>query len=452
MKKTVLAFDFGASSGRAIKGEFDGENLLCTEIHRFENNPIMHEGKLCWDFYTLQNEVRTAIDKAGKVDGIAFDTWGVDYGLIDRDNNLIGLPVCYRDERTHGVSKKAFEKMPGDALYAKTGTQIMDINTLFQLITDDLSEAKTMLFMPDLFAFMLCGKAVCEQSIASTSQILSPTTLEWCDEVTSTFDIPKSLFAPIVKSGTVIGEYKDAKVIAVAGHDTESAVAALPTEDSDVAFISCGTWSLLGTELDEPILTKESYTEEFSNEIGANGKVNYLKNITGLWLIQESRRYWKKNGEVYSYADLERMARECTTEVASVDVDEPEFATPGNMPVKICEYCERNGLPVPKSPAEIILCIYKSLAKKYASSLSQLSEVTGKKFTAVHILGGGANDAFLCELTAKYCRLPVFAGPTEATALGNIILQLVALGALKDVAQGRKIIAKTEKIKEYSVN
>ncbi len=443
MKTKVLAFDFGASSGRAILGEYDGVAITYHEAHRFENNTIMHKDKLCWDFHTLLEEVHTSIKKAGKIDSIAFDTWGVDYGLIDKHGKIIGLPVCYRDTRTNGILKTLSGKIPLEELYSKTGTQVMELNTLMQLLSDDLQEADKLLFMPDLFAYMLCGAKVCEQTIFSTSQMCDPTTHKLCKEVLAIFNIDESLFARNVKSGTIIGEYNSAKIISVAGHDTQSAVAAMPSNDSNVAFLSCGTWSLLGTELDEPILTEESYKMGFSNEVGANDKINYLKNITGLWLIQECRRHWKSMGEVYSYAQLEQLAAESTAPVAIIDVDDPRFATPRNMPQKIADYCIENELYVPQTIGEYCSCIYHSLADKYAKTLAELSAITGKNFTALHILGGGSQSKLLCKLSAQYCKLPVHAGPVEATALGNILIQLIALDKVKDIVEGRKLIADT---------
>ncbi len=445
MKTRVLAFDFGASSGRAILGEYDGKTLKYSEIHRFENNPINSGGKLCWDFYSILCEVHIAIESAGKVDSIAFDTWGVDYGLIDIDGKLIDLPVCYRDTRTAGILNKIYDIMPPEQLYAKTGTQIMELNTLMQLITEDLSRVDKILFIPDLFAYMLCGKKVCEKTIFSTSQLCSPLTHKLCDEVAQVFNIDKSIFPQTVDSASIIGEYKGAKIVSVAGHDTQSAVAAMPTNSPDVAFLSCGTWSLLGTELDEPILTKESYEAAFSNEIGANGKINYLTNITGLWLIQECRRHWKAQGTTYSYAQLEQLASECTAKVDIIDVDDTRFATPGDMPQKIADYCKAHALYCPETVGEYCYCIYHSLAHKYASTLSKLSAISGKRFSSLHILGGGAQAKLLCALTQEYCKIPVHAGPVEATALGNIIMQLIALGAVPSVAEGRKIIADTIK-------
>lgn len=445
----VLAFDFGASSGRAILASYEDGRLSWEEIHRFENIPVEQDGHLRWDFDTLLLEVQAGLDKAGAFDSVGFDTWGVDFGLLDEQGALLELPVHYRDARTQGILPAAFERMPAEELYHRTGNQIMPINTLFQLLVLQTQQpelwkrAKKLLFMPDLFAHALCGRAACERSIASTSQMLDPATGSWDGEVLATFGVPWGLFAPPVQSGSILGTYGGAKVIAVAGHDTQCAVAALPTNQPNVAFLSCGTWSLLGCELDAPLLTDAT----FSNELGAGGKVHYLKNIIGLWLIQESRREWKRQGKDYSYAELERLALTAEPFRSFIDPDDPTFASPGDIPERVRECCRRTGQPVPESVGAVMRCIYESLAFKYRYTLHQLSAATGKRFTALHVLGGGSKDGLLCRMTANACGLPVVAGPVEATALGNIIIQLTTLGALKDIAAGRELIARTETLR-----
>ncbi|WMJ22637.1 rhamnulokinase family protein [Paludicola sp. MB14-C6] len=448
-KTTVLAFDFGASSGRAIKACYDGKTLTYHEIHRFENNPYFYQDHFCWDIDELMQNVYTAIEKAGEFNSVGFDTWGVDYGLLDKNGNLVKRPVSYRDIRTRGVAKKAFEKMSAYDIYRKTGNQIMDMNTLFQLISDDLSGTEKILFMPDLFSYMLCKNAVCEQTIASTSQMFNPTDMHWQDEVLNTFGISQNKLCTIVPSGTIIGEYKNAKVIAVAGHDTQCAVAAMPCKSKNVAFLSCGTWSLFGTELDSPVLTKQSFDNCLSNEIGANSKINFLKNIIGLWLIQESRREWKRQGKEYSYAELEKLALEAQPLQCFINPDASEFATPGDIPSRVQKFCEKTGQKVPDTVGEIMRCIYESLAMKYRYALMQITNITQKNFTILHVLGGGTKDKLLCQMTANSCNITVEAGPIEATALGNIIIQLVALGKIPSIDEGRQIIANTEHIIKY---
>lgn len=452
---TVLAFDFGASSGRAIKAIFQNGMLQYEEVHRFDNNPVEKGGNLCWNFEALIGEVRAGIEKAGSFDSVGFDTWGVDFGLLDENGALLESPVHYRDTRTSGVSKAFCRQFGEKQLYKNTGNQIMDINTLFQLVAIKekqpklLQKAKTLLFMPDLLAYQLTGKANCEVSIASTSQMLNPQKKEWSAKVLQAAGLPKGLLLPVVPSGTVTGEFNGAKVIAVAGHDTQCAVAAMPTNRTDVAFLSCGTWSLLGTEQQAPILTEESRSLALSNEIGANGRINYLKNIIGLWLIQESRREYRRQGTEYSYARLEQEALRAEPLQCFIDPDSPEFGVPGNIPALVQAYCKRTGQYIPKDTGEIMRCIYESLALKYRYAVEQLKLATKKDFSALHVLGGGTKDKLLCQMTANSCMVPVIAGPIEATALGNIIIQLVALGALESIEAGRTLIAKTETLKQY---
>lgn len=454
--RTVLAFDFGASSGRAIKAAFEDGRLDTREIHRFENRPVERDGHLRWDMPALMEQVHIGLGKAGRFDCVGFDTWGVDFGLVDRSGKLLELPVHYRDGRTDGITAQARRIMSARELYARTGTQILPINTLFQLLAlrkqqpQTLEQADKLLFMPDLFAHELCGSLACERSIASTSQLLSLPGGEWDRQVLDAFGLPRSLFLPTVPSGTVVGVLPGGqKVIAVAGHDTQCAVAALPGAEKEAAFLSCGTWSLLGCELDEPVLTERSMALGLSNELGANGKVNYLKNIIGLWLIQESRRQWRREGKDLSYAELERLALEAKPLRSFIDPDAPAFTPPGDIPARVKEYCRTSGQPIPETVGEIMRCIYESLALKYRYALEQIGRVTQKRFKTLHILGGGTKDILLCRMTAASTGLRVVAGPTEATALGNILIQLVAMGDLASVEEGRRLIAQAEPLREY---
>lgn len=456
-RAAVLAFDIGASNGRAMKAVYENGRLSYREVHRFENSPRETGGHFCWDFDALLAQVRTGLEKAGSFDSVAFDTWGVDFGLLGRDGKLLAPPVHYRDARTKDVLGPALKKMGAAELYARTGNQIMAINTLFQLLAlkreqpELLRKAKTLLFMPDLFAYSLCGKAACERSIASTSQMLDPRTGRWRSDVLEAFGLPERILLSPVPSGTVTGALPGgAKVIAAAGHDTQCAVAAMPSRVPDAAFLSCGTWSLLGTELDAPVLTEESCALGLSNELGANGKVDYLKNIIGLWLIQESRREWRRRGREFSFADLERLAGEARPLRSFIDPNAPEFTPPGDIPGRVREFCRRTGQPVPQTVGEIMRCIYESLALTYRSALEQLQKATGRRFAVLHILGGGTKDRLLSQMSANSTGLPVVAGPVEATALGNFIIQLVALGALPDLASGRAAIARSEPLKRYA--
>lgn len=449
--KTVLAFDFGASTGRAIKAVFDGETINYEEIHRFENTPKTVGGHVCHDVAMILAEIKAAIKKAEKIDSIAFDTWGVDYALLDKDGKIIHEPYHYRDERTKDALQKAFEKLDSDELYAETGNQIMSINTLFQLLCDEnIQKADKLLFMPDLFGFLLTGKKVCEISIASTSQMLDPKTKKWSKKVLDFFDISENLFPPLSESASINGEYNGIPVISVAGHDTQCAVAAMPAKSENAAFLSCGTWSLIGCETDEPVMTKQSNALELSNEIGANGKINFLKNISGLWLIQETRRDLQKIDRKYSYNELEMFARDSEKFRSFIDPDDASLSAHGNLPDKIRAYCKETNQPVPETIGQVVRCIYESLALKYRLALEQISECTGKKFDVLHLMGGGTKDGFLCELTAQSLGIPVVAGPIEATALGNIVLQLIALGEIENVQKGREIIAKTQSVKTFN--
>ena len=454
----VLAFDFGASSGRAILGSYGEGRLEYREIHRFENIPHTVGGHLRWNYSALMSEVRCGIEKAGAFDSVGIDTWGVDFGLLDADGKLLEDPVHYRDARTEGMVDAAARIMAPQVLYTGTGTQILPINTLFQLLALQkqqpklLQRADKLLFMPDLFAYALCGHMACERSIASTSQLLTLPEGGWNTQVLRAYNLPERLFLPTVPSGSVVGTWphRNAKVVAVAGHDTQCAVAALPTQEPDVAFLSCGTWSLLGCELDTPVLTEESLCLGLSNELGANGRVNYLKNIIGLWLIQESRREWRRQGRDYSYAELERLALEAAPLRCFIDPDDPVFTPPGDIPTRVRDYCASTKQYVPQTVGEVMRCVYESLALKYRLALEQLQTSTGRHFTALHILGGGTKDGLLCRMTADSTGLRVVAGPVEATALGNIIIQLVALGALPSIEAGRALITRTETMTEYT--
>lgn len=446
----VLAFDFGASTGRAIQAEYDGKSLKYSEVHRFENIPTTDGEHLCWDFPYLLGEVKKTIDMCREVDSLAFDTWGVDYGLLDESDHLIGLPVNYRDTRTQGMTEKIFEKISPYDLYKATGNQIMPINTLFQLTAEKRKNAKALLFMPDLFVWSLCGNKSAEKTIAATSQMYSFESKGWNKSIARLSGMNPDILQPLADSSTVAGEYKGIKIIKVAGHDTQCAVTAMPSDSNKCsAFLSCGTWSLIGCECDSAVLTEKSMTDELSNELGANGKVNYLKNISGLWLIQEIRRNFKAAGKNYSFNDMEQLAREEEPFVSFIDPDADEFAAAGSMPEKIKDYCRRTNQSIPESDGALVRCIYESLAMKYRFAVHQIAENTGRNFEFLHMLGGGTKDGFLCQMTADSLGIPVIAGPTEATALGNILLQLIALGDIKDVDEGRALIRRQESVKQY---
>lgn len=466
--KRVLAFDFGASSGRAILGIFDGEKIELQEVHRFSNDPVKINGTVYWDVQRLFFEIKQGILKAkeaGGFDSIGIDTWGVDFGLLRKDGTLVENPVHYRDARNDGMVEKATEYMSKERMYDITGIQFMDFNTIFQLLSLKenrpyiLEEADKLLFMPDLLNYMLSGVKSTEFSIATTSQMVDLKTNNWSEEILDTFGINKNLLTDIAPTGAVIGQLSDeiceelgvpkADIVSVAAHDTQSAITATPCEFDDFAFISCGTWSLFGTEVKEPIINEASKKLNVTNEGGYDYTTAFLKNICGLWLIQESRRQWIREGKEYSYAELEKLALECEPFKCFIDPDAPEFAPMGNLPRRVKEYCEKTGQYVPQTVGEIIRCIYESLALKYRYTFDGIKECTGKDYDRIHVMGGGTKDKLLLQMTAQSCNVNVYGGPIEATALGNVAIQLMSTGAIKDIKEARKIIAKGENLKLY---
>lgn len=468
MTKRVLAFDFGASSGRAIIGCFDGDKITLEEVHRFSNDPVSVGGTVYWDVLRLFYEIKQGIIKAkiaGGFDSIGIDTWGVDFGLIDSEGKLIENPVHYRDARTVGLVDEAFKTMPKEKLYGITGIQFMELNTLFQLISLKkyrpwmLERADKMLFMPDLFGYMLTGKMCAEYSIASTSQLIDLDKRTWSKEILDAFGIKESVFAPLVQPGTVLGELSKevceecgvdpVPVISVCGHDTQSAITSVPCEDGDFAFLSSGTWSLFGTELDKPIVNETSMNINITNEGGFDGSTGFLKNIIGLWLIQESRRQWKREGKEYSYADLEKLALAAEPFKCFIDPDAPEFVPHGNIPERVREFCRKTGQYVPETVGEIMRCIYESLAMKYRLTFEKLRECTERDYPVIHVIGGGTKDGLLCQMTANSCDRTVKAGPIEATVMGNVAVQLMSDGSVKNIGQARKIVANSSELKTF---
>ena len=466
--KKVLAFDFGASSGRAMLGIYDGTSIQLKEIHRFSNDPVIVNGTMYWDILRLFHEIKQGLLKAkheSDFDSIGIDTWGVDFGLLDKDGNLLENPVHYRDKRTLGMLEKSFEKLPKAEFYSITGNQFMEINTAFQLLSLKLNRAELlgradkMLLTPDLFNFMLTGVKASEYSIASTSQLLDAKKGVWSEKVIEALGLPKNIFASIVASGTKVGVLSDeiceelgvkkCDVIAVAGHDTQSALVAVPAEEDNFIFISCGTWSLIGTELDKPLINEKSDYYNITNEGGYGGKASFLKNITGLWLIQESRRQWIREGHEYNFGLLEDLALNAKAFACFIDPDAPEFSPAGDMPSRIQEYCRRTGQIVPETVGEIVRCINESLALKYRYALEQISDCTGHVYNNIHMVGGGIQSKQLCQFTANASGCAVTAGPVEATVLGNVALQLLASGQIKDIAEARRIIGQSPDIVKY---
>ncbi len=460
----ALAVDFGASGGRVMLGTYDGNTIKLEEIHRFSNDPVVLSGTMYWDVLRLFYEIKQGIIKAkayGGAESIGVDTWGVDFGLLDVNGYLLENPVHYRDNRTDGMLAKGFTLLPRERFYELTGNQFMEINTAFQLLAlkeqrpELLERADSLLLMPDLFNFFLSGVKKSERSIVSTTQLSNPKESGWAAEVVEALGIPQKILTEVVPTGTVLGNLREdireelgveaMQIIAVAGHDTQSALTAVPTDEEDFIFVSSGTWSLFGTELAEPIVTKQSEELNITNETGTAGKTSFLKNIIGLWLIQESRRQWIREGKEYSFAELEKMAEAAAPFRSLIDPDAPGFVPAGNIPRRIREYCLKTGQKVPETVGEIVRCINESLALKYRYVLEEIKACTGKDYQVIHMVGGGTHSKLLCRFTAYASGIPVIAGPAEATVYGNVAIQLMARGKIADLKQARKVIAASEK-------
>lgn len=462
---TYLAIDFGGGSGRVIAGTITdekGEKKLTMQlVHRFQNRQVRLGNHVYWDFPALFEDMKTGLKKAAqlglKVSGIAIDTWGVDFGFIDRDGNLVGNPVCYRDARTNGMAERFFADVDRTAHYAVNGTQVMEINTLFQFLSLKLADspqlqiADKMLFTPDLFSYFLTGEANTEYTIASTSEMLDARKRDWDWQLIDSLGLPRHLFCPIVMPGTVRGRLRkdiaeetglgEVDVIAVGSHDTASAVAAVPATDDEqpVAFISSGTWSLLGVEINEPILTEEARRAEFTNEGGIGGKITFLQNITGLWFIQRLMAEWKEEGDEQQYDILLPAAEKAVIDTV-IPVDDAAFQNPPSMQQAIIDYCNAHNLTAPTSKAETTRIVLQSLAAKYAEATSALNAMLPSPIKKLHIIGGGSQNKLLNRLTEEALGVPVEAGPVEATGIGNILTQALAKGEVSDIAEMRRIV------------
>lgn len=457
-----LAMDFGASSGRGMLGHYDGNTLQLEELHRFENGPVEgKDGHLHWDAEQLFREIVKSLSLAAargvKLESIGIDTWGVDYGLLDAEGQLMGMPFNYRDSRTEGQMEALFSEVPSEEVFSTTGIQFMPINTLYQLYSERaggaLEKADKLLFMPDLFNYMLTGVARCERSIASTSQCYNPQKHDWAQDMLQRLGMGNIPWAPFVDAGTVLGSVKEnlasetgigaVPVVAVTGHDTASAVVSVPAEARDFCYLSSGTWSLMGAELDAPLIDEQSHALNFTNEIGYGRTVRFLKNITGLWLQQECRRYWQEAGKDYSWGELEALAKAAEPFRSVINSDDPVFASPGKMPEKIADWCRAHGQPVPEEPGAYIRAIFEGLALRYRWVVKKLEELRGSPISALHVVGGGSANALLNRFTASATGKTVLAGPTEATALGNLAVQMLGLGHLPDLWAARKLVAES---------
>ena len=462
---TVAAVDLGASSGRVMLARVGPDVLDMEEVHRFPTAPVPVGGHLRTDVLALWSGIlqglRLAAVRAGGLDGIGIDSWAVDHGLLDADGQLLGDPFHYRDGRTDGVMEAAFATLvPDEQVYATTGIQNLGFNTAWQLLaaggSAQMTAAERMLLLPDLFAYWMTGEIAAEITNASTTQLLDVTTRQWADDLIADLGLRRSLFPDLVEPGTVIGHARGVPglegvpVIAVGSHDTASAVVGVPATNDRFAFISSGTWSLVGLELDRPVLTDASRRANFTNELGVDGTVRYLRNVMGLWLLQECRRRWAADGTT---TDLETLLDEAAVQpalAAMIDPDDPAFLTPGDMPARIAEACRRTGQPVPAGPPAITRVILDSLALAHRRALRDACRLSGRDVDAVHVVGGGSRNALLCQLTADACGLPVVAGPVEGAALGNALVQARALGAAPaDLPGMRRLLARTQDITQF---
>ncbi len=437
--KRYIAADFGAGSGRVIVGTPSAEGIQLEEIHRFENNQKMIDGHLRWDFNALFNELKTGLKKAfakygDEIESIGIDTWGVDFGLLDKDGKLIATPVCYRDDRTKGMLELAFQKLPKEEFFQHAANQFMEINTAFQLLSSvsKLESADKLLFMPDLFNYFLTGKCYNEFTISSTSQLLNSLTHQWDDVIFDRLGLPKRLMQDIVYPGTVIGRLTDAlaeelggnaNVVAVGSHDTASAVASISDSSDDWAFISSGTWSLMGTPTKEPIISQEAFDAAFTNEGMTDGRIRFLKNITGLWLIQQLVKEWEQEGYKCDYSELVKEAEQSSFN-SSFDVDDASFMNPEKMSEAIISYLKERNEDIPVTKGDFMRCICISLAKKYAEVKTQMERCTNKKINKIYIVGGGSRNQLLNKFAAEFTGCEVIKGEVEATAMGNILVQM----------------------------
>ena len=467
--KKMLAVDLGASSGRGIIGGFDGERFTLEEIHRFSNDPVSMPGGFFWDTLRLLFEIKTAILKAshaGGISSVGIDTWGVDYGYLDKTGTLLSNPYHYRDARNEKIMDYVFEKMASRSeIYGITGIQSLNFNTLFQIAADlrdrpwVVENAETLLHMPDLLGYLLTGEKSSEYTIVSTGALLDAKKRDYARDLLAKCGVPERLLCPIVQPGCDMGGLlpsveeetgnTGAHVLKVAGHDTASAVLSVPAENDGFLYISSGTWSLMGIESPEPVLTDLSEKYDFTNEGGVFGTIRVLKNIMGLWIEQESRRQWKREGKSFTFDELSEQALASKPLQSLINPDDPLFSSAGNMPKRICEYCEKTGQHVPESIGEIVRCIFESLALRYRWTAEKLEEMTGRKYPVINIVGGGTKEEMLSQFAADASHRHVSAGPVEATTLGNIAMQAIAAGELSDMWEARRVIRSSFEIKEY---
>jgi rhamnulokinase len=456
----ILAFDLGAESGRAVLGTLDGRRLSVHEVRRFPNTPLSLAGHIHWDVYGILDEMKSAMRETASAIGarpasVGVDTWGVDFGLLAKGGALLGLPFCYRDHRNDGAMEDYFKLVPRDFLYEATGIQFLPFNSLFQIYamvrerSALLDEASDLLFMPDLFNFLLTGKKAAEFTIATTSQLLDPRTRAWIPGLFQAMGLSKKILQDIVEPGTILAPFsadvasatgfRDVPVVATAGHDTAAAVAAVPAEGTGWAYISSGTWSLVGIETMTPIISPRSLGSNFTNEGGVGGTIRFLKNVTGLWLVQRCRKAWAEDGAA-TYQELAASAAKAPPFAAIVDPDDPAFLNPPDMPEAISGYFRKTHQAPPGSRATLIRSLLESLALKYRTVIEELGSILERPVERIHVIGGGSRNELLCQMTADATGLPVVAGPAEATAIGNILVQAMALGLVSSPEEIRAIV------------
>jgi rhamnulokinase len=464
-----LAFDLGATSGRSILATLQDDKVILKELTRFPNKIVRVGDKYYWNIYALFEELKNGLRVVGnekiKIDSVGIDTWGVDFVYVADDGTFLGLPRAYRDPYTNGAPEEYFQKISRKEVYELTGIQIMNFNSLFQLYaaakesSAALKAAKNILFTPDALSYMLTGNKVCEYTIASTSQILNPRTKKFETKLFEPIGVSPSIMLPLVMPGTIIGNILDSistecrieqtPVIAVAGHDTASAIAAIPAEDENFAYLSSGTWSLMGIEVRNPIISEQSFNLNFTNEGGIEGTTRFLKNITGMWLLEQCRKEWELQGKSYTYDEIVSMSNSVAGFRTVIDPDYPGFANPASMPEAIAAYCKDTNQKIPENHAEYIRCIFDSLALKYKSVLDSLRQVAPFEIKRLHVIGGGSQNRLLNQLIANSIGLPVIAGPSEATAIGNVMVQAKGLGIVKSLSEMRAIIGNSISLETF---
>ena len=474
--RNFLAFDLGAESGRAVLGTLDGGRLTLQEKHRFQNPTGGMNGHLHWNLLGQWEELKTGLRKTAielhqghprpiELHGIGVDTWGVDFGLLDRNGDVLGNPFHYRDPQTDGMMEKTFARVTREQIFQATGIQFMQLNSLYQLLamkeagSKALECAETLLFMPDLYNYLLTGLRKSEFSIATTSQMYDTRQRKWATEILRQLELPTHILPEVIPTGTKLGPLRrdvaeecgvaPVPVIAPACHDTGSAVVAVPAQGADWCYISSGTWSLMGVELDAPIINEKSLRYNYTNEGGVGGTIRFLKNIMGLWLVQECRRHWQREGHDHTYSELAQMAERSQPLAAVIDPDHKPFLSPGQMPSKIVDFCGKTGQRPPTSRGEFVRACLDSLALTYRTTLEGLEDVLGKQIGAIHIVGGGSQNELLNQMTADACHRPVVAGPVEATAIGNLLVQAMAVGAIASLADARTVVRNSFEVKRY---